>query len=143
MKIEKTISIAASPAKVWAHLTQPELMEKWMGEPEIKIKVETDWVIGKPITTKGFHHIDFQNMGKILAFVPHQLLRYSHLSSLSKLPISLENFTIISFSLQSFENTTQLSVTLENFPNEIIYHHLNFYWDGTIYILRKQIEMSG
>lgn len=142
MKIEKTISIAATPAKVWAYLTQPELMEKWIGEPEMNIKVETDWVIGKPITIKGFHHIDFQNTGEILAFVPHQLIRYNHLSSLSKLPARLENHTTISFSLQSSENTTQITVVLENFPSETIYRHLDFYWQSTIHILRKQIEES-
>ncbi len=142
MKIEKTISIAATPAKVWAYLTQPELMEKWIGEPEMNIKVETDWVIGKAITIKGFHHIDFQNTGEILAFVPHQLIRYNHLSSLSKLPARLENHTTISFSLQSSENTTQITVVLENFPSETIYRHLDFYWQSTIHILRKQIEES-
>ncbi len=142
MKIEKTISIAATPDKIWAYLTQPELMEKWIGEPEMNIKVETDWVIGKPITIKGFHHIDFQNTGKILAFVPHQLIRYNHLSSLSKLPARLENYTTISFSLQPLGNTTQITIVLENFPSETIYRHLDFYWQGTIHILRKQIEES-
>lgn len=142
MKIEKTISITAAPAKVWRYLTQPQLMEKWIGEPEMNIKVETDWAIGNHITIKGFHHINFQNTGKILAFIPYQLIRYSHLSSLSKLPTHPDNHTIISISLQPSANTTQLTIMLENFPSETIYRHLDFYWQGTIHILRKQIEES-
>lgn len=40
-----TIAIRADPGKVWATLTDFELMNQWMGEPEINIQVSTDWKI--------------------------------------------------------------------------------------------------
>jgi uncharacterized protein YndB with AHSA1/START domain len=139
-KVEKTISINAFPSQVWEYLTDPCLMKKWMGEPEMNIEVNTDWVVGNPILIKGFHHIKFENKGTVLQFDPHKIVQYSHLSSISRLPDTTENYTIITFRLTPNESQTLLTIKIENFPTESIYKHLDFYWHGTTALIKKQIE---
>ncbi len=140
--IENTIQINADSSVVWTYLTQPDLMKEWMGEPEMNIVVSTDWVIGSDIFTKGFHHVSFENKGKVLQFEPYTILQYSHLSSISRLPDSVENYSITSFLLKPSQSQTILTVKLENFPTETIFKHLDFYWKSTLVIIKKLIEES-
>ena len=141
-KVEKTISINTFPSKVWEYLTDPNLMKKWMGEPEMNIEISTDWVVGNPILIKGFHYIKFENKGTVLQFDPHKIVQYSHLNSISRLPDMTENYAIITFLLTPNENQTLLTVKIENFPTESIYKHLDFYWQSTMTILKKFIEQQ-
>jgi uncharacterized protein YndB with AHSA1/START domain len=76
MQIKRTVTISADRTKVWSYLTEPPLMEKWMGEPDMKIQVETDWVVGHSIFIEGFHHISFRNNGTVLQFDPASTLSY-------------------------------------------------------------------
>ena len=84
-KFSTTISINSDAATIWASLTNPELMTKWMGEPEMKIEIETDWKVNSPIAIRGFHHVEFENKGIILQYDKEKKLSYSHLSSISRL----------------------------------------------------------
>ena len=138
--ISKTINIHAPVALVLEALTTISMMKLWMAEPEMELEITTDWKVGNPITTKGFHHIKFENKGKVLEFQPNKTLRYNYLSSLSRLPDQPENYTEIEFRLTPFENETTLTLTLTNFPTETIYHHSEFYWNGTLEILKRLIE---
>src|SRR6266581_3186064 len=86
----KTIHINAPISKVWDTLTTPELMKKWMFETEINII--TDWKVGSPIVIQGnLNENNFENMGTVLQFEIEKILRYNHLSSLSRLPNKPEN----------------------------------------------------
>jgi uncharacterized protein YndB with AHSA1/START domain len=137
--VNKTIVINAVPSKVWDVLTDPELMKQWMSETPIDII--TDWQVGNPITIGGaWYKTRFENKGTVLQFEPERILQYSHLSSLSRLPDKIESYSIICFKLTPTENQTTLTLTLSNFPTEIIYKHLVFYWNVTLEILKKQVE---
>lgn len=108
---------------------------------ETDIDVITDWKTGSPVIIRGdLHGIYFENNGTVLAFEQGEKLQYNHLSSLSKLPDELENYSIIEFILSPIENQTILTLTVSNFPTEEIYRHLAFYWNVTLEILKKQIE---
>lgn len=137
--VNKTVIINASSSKVWEFLTNIKLMKKWMFETEIDII--TDWKVGSPITIRvDWYKTQLENKGIILAFEPNKHLKYSHLSSLSRLPNTIENYSIIDFSLTEEENQTALTITLSNFPTEAIYKHLAFYWNITLELLKKLIE---
>ena len=85
--IENSATIHAPPSEVWRALTDPDLMKQWMAEPEMRIGIITDWKVGSPIIVKGRHNnVDFENKGTVLHFEPNSILRYSHLSSVSRLP---------------------------------------------------------
>lgn len=138
--MNKTVIINAIPSTVWEFLTNPQLMKKWMFDTEIDII--TDWKVGNPITIRvdDWYKTHLENNGTILAFEPNKRLSYSHLSSLSKLPNNIENYSIIDFSLTTKKDQTALTITLSNFPTETIYKHLAFYWSVTIELLKNVIE---
>ncbi|MNJ85487.1 hypothetical protein D3C87_29620 [compost metagenome] len=138
--IKRSILINSPLSKVWEHLTAPELMQQWMGDPEMQIEIVTDWKTGKPFVVKGFHHAHFENHGKILQLESESIFQYSHLSSLSDLPDEAENYTIITFQLKETNGQTELTVETENFPTESIYKHWEFYWNGTMHLLKDLIE---
>jgi uncharacterized protein YndB with AHSA1/START domain len=141
-RIEKHILIDASPDTVWNYLTTPALIKSWMGDEGMDVEIITDWIVGQPILIKGFHHGPFENKGLVLKFEPGKLLQYSHLSSVSRLPDSIENYTLMTFHLKPEKAQTMLSIYIENFPTESIYQHVNFYWAGTLSILKQLIEQA-
>jgi uncharacterized protein YndB with AHSA1/START domain len=110
---------------VWRALTDPDLMKQWIAEQEMRVGIITDWKVGSPIIVKGHHNnVDFENKSTALHFEPNSILRYSHFSSLSRLPDKAENYTIIEFRLaRTEENSTSLNVTISNFPSESIFKH--------------------
>lgn len=138
-KINKTIDINAAVSKVWDALTNPELIKLWMSDSEIS--AISDWQVGAPIIFKGnLHWTNFENRGIIQQFEPEKVFHYNYLSSLSELPDIPENYTSVCFVLTPMENKTTILLTLSNFPNEIIYKHVNFYWNVTLNILKKLCE---
>ena len=140
--VTKTITINAPPATVWAALTEPAIMQKWMAEGEIEIK--TNWQIGQPMIIWGhLHRIKFENRGQVLQFQPEELLQYTHLSSLSRLADEPASYTTIEFRLAPVAAQTSVTLTLWNFPTETIYKHLAFYWPVALGVLKKLIEQPA
>lgn len=138
--IKKSIDINSSPKYVWRYLTEPGLMVKWAGEPEMKIRIVTDWKIGNSFIITGFHHVRFKNTGVVMKFEPYQVIQYSQLNSISGLQNIPKNHSITTFFLESIDRQTLLTLVIENFPTETIYKHLDFYWQGTLNILKQVIE---
>jgi uncharacterized protein YndB with AHSA1/START domain len=138
--IEQTVVINAPPWVVWESLTRAERMKEWMGEPEMKIEVETDWEVGGPIVVRGFHHARFKNTGVVLELEAPKRLRYTHLSSLSRLPDKPESYTTFEFRLDPVGDFTSLTLVVTGFPTETIFKHLQFYWSGTLEILKQHAE---
>jgi uncharacterized protein YndB with AHSA1/START domain len=141
-EITKTIAIKATPERVWEALTDMALMQQWMAEPDFDLEIITDWRVGSPITIKGFHHEFFVNKGTVLRFEPYQVLKYNYLSSLSHLPEEPQYFTSIKFRLIPVQGQTQLTITLRNFPTFEIFKHLDFYWNGTLVVLKNWLEKN-
>ncbi|HET7371652.1 MAG TPA: SRPBCC domain-containing protein [Gammaproteobacteria bacterium] len=137
---ERLIAVKASPRHVWRFLTDVELMKAWMGEPEMALEIETTWAVGSRIAISGFHHAAFQNSGTVVAFEPDERLAYTHLSSLSRLPDRPENHTTLEFLLTPGDDGTSLAFGASGFPTVSIFKHLEFYWRGTLEILRQHLE---
>src|SRR6187397_2560553 len=113
--INKTITINAHGDNVWDALTKPALIAQWMAEPEMELQIITDWRVGGPIVTKGFHHMKFENKGTVLIFEPNNVLKYTYLSSLSRLQDIPENYTTIEFRLlPSDRNKTLVHLNIRN-----------------------------
>jgi uncharacterized protein YndB with AHSA1/START domain len=138
------VSIRAPASVVWACLTRVECMRAWMGEPEMALEIAADWRVGGAIVMRGFHHERFESTGTVLAFEPERLLRYTQLSSLSRLPDVPENHALLEFRLEAAGDAegdaTALTVTASRFATLEIYKHLQFYWAGTLGILKRQAE---
>jgi len=126
---------------VWESLTRIESMREWMGEPEMMIEVETNWIVGSLIVVRGFHSGRFENTGVVLQFEPQKKLSYTHLSSLSRLPDQPQSYTTMEFSLNSTGRQTTLTLVATNFPTPAILKHLEFYWAGTLRVLKQYAEL--
>jgi hypothetical protein len=137
---EKKVLINANPATVWKALTEPAQMVQWMGEPEMGLTIETTWQVNSLITISGFHHIKFENKGAVLIYDPHRTLSYTHLSSVSRLADKPEHYSIFIFILTPVAEQTELALAIENFPTEVIYQHLCFYWRTTVEKIRLFVE---
>lgn len=139
-EISETTLINAQPSEVWHALTNPDVMTKWMGEPDMDLKVHTDWKVDSPILITGFHHVKFENRGVVLACDKERGLSYSHLSSVSRLPDKADNYSILEFTLTPTDKQTQLTLSVKNFPTESIFKHLAFYWKTTVVTIKETIE---
>ncbi|HRI68515.1 MAG TPA: SRPBCC domain-containing protein [Polyangium sp.] len=136
------VTIDAPRMRVWEALTNIEQLRQWMAEPEIRMEVAADWKVGGSVVVKGFHHAAFENKGTVLEFDPPNFLRYSQLSSLSRLPQTPENHTEFEFRLTEESGQTVFELTMRGFPTDSIYRHLDFYWRVTLGILKQFIETS-
>jgi uncharacterized protein YndB with AHSA1/START domain len=139
-KFFATATINARPSKVWAVLTDTRHLVNWIGDPEMKIAVQTDWIIGNPIIITGFHHVKFKNKGIVLKHIENKLLSYTHLSSVSRLPDKPGSYSTFEFILTPAGEYTTLTVTIENFPTVAIQKHLEFYWKSTVTVIKEYVE---
>jgi uncharacterized protein YndB with AHSA1/START domain len=140
--VQNSATIQAPPSEVWHALTDIDSMKQWIAEPVMQIEIATDWKVGSPIIVKGHHNnVHFENKGTVLEFEPHSILRYSHLSSISRLADKAENYTIIEFRMApANENSTLLTINTSNFPAKSAFEHWQFYWSTTIGVLQRFIE---
>jgi hypothetical protein len=140
LSFEHSIIINAPIEHVWDSLTDIEQMKAWMGEPEMALEINTDWVVGSPIVVRGVHHASFKNIGMVLAFEPSTCHAYTHLSSLSRLPDEPSSYTTLEFRIAMANDATFLELKASDFPTTSIFKHLEFYWGGTLEILKRHIE---
>ena len=138
-RIEKQVIIDAPRSAVWAALTNPASIRQWMGGAKLGIEISTDWTVGGPLLITGFHHAAFQNRGTILRFEPLELLCYTHLNSLSRLPDEPQHYSTLCFALAAVPRTSVI-LTIDNFPTEAIFKHLNFYWGTTLEVFKRFVE---
>lgn len=141
--VNKSILINAPLERVWEILTIPELLKQWMFPTELEIM--TDWQVGSPFIIRGIlHGIPFENKGTVIKFEPRRVLQYSHLSSVSRLADEPANYTTIEFRLTPVSrNETDLALTLQNFPTQVIYKHLNFYWNSALAVIKQRLEQGA
>lgn len=135
------IKIGATPAIVWDALTLPECMKQWM--LDTRLEVVSDRRVGGPITFTGeLNGHRFENHGTIQAFEPARTFEYDYWSSLSrgKIPDRPENTTKVRFELEEAGSGTKLTVILSGFPDESIYRHVKFYWNGTLHVVKRFCE---
>jgi uncharacterized protein YndB with AHSA1/START domain len=138
--VNRTIAINAPVSVVWQALTDPEQVKEWYS-PDKASTVTAEWRVGGPILFEGtWDRRKYLNRGTILAFDPEKTLRYDIWSKLSRLPDTLENYTVVEFALTPTANGTSLTLTHTNFQSEAIYGHANFYWVTALDRLRKFLE---
>ncbi|RYD76215.1 MAG: SRPBCC domain-containing protein [Sphingobacteriales bacterium] len=137
--VDYKIRINAPISKVWEALTNPALMKLWMSDFEMQIS--TNWEVGSEILVSGdLHGIPFQNKGIIIQFEPEKLLQYTYWSTLSEQEDIPENYSLITIQLSPEDNNTNLHLTQSNFIAYTTFKHWEFYWNVTLYILKKFVE---
>jgi uncharacterized protein YndB with AHSA1/START domain len=135
-----TVVVEAPAHRVWAALTDPTSMARWMAEPEVGLVVTTDWVVGSPIRMTGNVNGPFTNTGTVLRFDPPVGLGYTYRSSKSRVDDDAEHDAIVDIALSPDGPSTTVTVTVERALTSVIRHHLVHYWGVALAQLRQVVE---
>lgn len=129
------IDIEATPEQVWAVLTDPEqLKELWFGAD-----VETDWVVGSPITWTGdWEGKPYQDKGEILEVDPGRLLRFTHFSPLTGQDDVPENYHTLTWTL---DGSTHLTLTQDNNASQEEAEHSTGMWTTLVAKVKSAAEV--
>ena len=143
MQENKTFRIEAlintSAPNVWATLTEPGLINKWMLDTPVEIL--TEWREGGRLLEQGdLHGLPFENRGTILRFAPPNVLEYTHWSTLSIVADIPENYSVVCFDLQESQHQTLLTLNIGNLLTFEIFKHMEFYWKTTLHLLKEAAE---
>lgn len=105
------VEIDAPPARVWAALTDPDDIEKYM----FGSKVETDWTVGSPIVWKGeYEGKRYEDKGEIIEIEPERRLEVTHFSPMSGQEDLPENYHTLTYELEGRGDRTHLSLRQDN-----------------------------
>src|SRR5688572_25452360 len=110
-----SINIEAPPERVWAALTEPELVRAYLYGAEIK----SEWKKGSPITFKGeWKGRAYEDKGEILEIEPGKRLKVTHYSPLSGQPDVPENYHRVTYAIERRGEGSTLTITQENNRDE-------------------------
>jgi uncharacterized protein YndB with AHSA1/START domain len=118
------ILINASRARVWAALTDPATIPRYM----FGARVETDWKVGGPISWKGeWEGRPFEDKGKILRLEPEVALVFTHASGMS--PDRVHHVT---FALGDKDGATSVEILQNGSLNKEEQAHSQRNWDAML-----------
>ena len=129
--------IAAPTGRVWAALTDPDEIEKYM----FGSRVVTDWQPGSSIVWKGeYEGRAYEDKGEILEIVPERLLRMTHFSPLSGHDDAPENYHTLTYELEGRNGTTRVSLSQDNNPTPEAAEHSQSNWQKMLSGLKDVVE---
>ena len=132
-----TIIINAPTTKVWAALTQPELIQQYL----FGTQVTTDWQVGSPITYTGvWEGKPYEDKGKVVQIEPGKLLVSTFWSSLAGLPDTPENYKTVRYELSKAGGGTRLTVTQDNNDTQEEADHSAQNWTMVLDGMKKLLE---
>ena len=106
-----SISLDATPSKVWEALTNPKLIKQYMFGTE----VTSDWKEGNPITWKGeYKGKSYKDKGVIKKIKMNKILQHTYLSGMSGKEDKPENYVTVTYKLSKDYDKTRLTLTQDN-----------------------------
>jgi uncharacterized protein YndB with AHSA1/START domain len=129
--------ISASPEQVWAALTDPEAISKFM----FGSKVETDWLVGHPITWSGeYDGKRFTDKGEILEVDQPTRLRVTHYSPMSGQPDEPESYHMLDYRLAATNAGTLLTLDQDGNESEEQAGRFAANWQGMLDQVKEYVE---
>ena len=131
------IEIDALPEEVWAALTDPDRIEKYM----FGSRVETDWVPGSSIVWRGeFEGKRYEDKGEILESESPRRLKLTHYSPLSGKEDAPENYHTLVYELEGRGAVTHVSLTQDGNESEEAAEHSKGNWEKMLAGLKGVVE---
>jgi uncharacterized protein YndB with AHSA1/START domain len=131
--------INASPAKVWAALTDPDQIEQYM----FGSQVVTDWKQGSPIVWKGeYEGKTYEDKGEIVEIEPERRLKVTHFSPLSGQEDRPENYHTVLYELEKRGGRTHVSLSQDKNPSKEAAEHSRVNWEKMLAGLKQVVEGS-
>jgi uncharacterized protein YndB with AHSA1/START domain len=133
------VTIDAGRERVWAALTDPELITQYM----FGSTVTSDWMPGSTITYAGeYEGKKYEDHGTILEIRPPELLRSTHFSPLSGKPDVPENYHEIAYTLTAKDGVTEVVLTQDNNASEPEAEHSAANWKQMLEGLKSVVEST-
>jgi uncharacterized protein YndB with AHSA1/START domain len=134
-----TVTIDASPERVWAALTDPAIIKQYMFGSD----VTSDWQVGSTITYAGeYEGKKYEDHGEILEIRPPEVLRTTHFSPLGGKPDIPENYHEITYTLSDGNGATNVRLTQDNNGSEEEREHSAANWQQMLESLRSVVEST-
>ncbi len=137
-KIARTsVVIGAGAERVWAALTSPELIKRYLFGTE----ASSTWQVGAPITYRGvWEGKPYEDKGKILDLVPNKRLVSTYWSSMGGKPDRPENYNIVTYELAEVGGSTTLTVIQDNNESEEGARHAEANWSLVLKTMKEVLE---
>lgn len=122
--------IKASPAKVWAAITRPELMMQWWGPdagPTLNVVADVRSGGRFSVVFRLLNGDEHNPTGIYREVVPEKKLVFTW-----DLPGALEPESLVTFRLEPFEGGTELTLTHERLPDEEARSSHEHGWNGLL-----------
>jgi uncharacterized protein YndB with AHSA1/START domain len=130
----------APKSKVWAALTQPEIVKQYF----FGTNLMTDWKVGSKILWTGeWEGKAYEDRGTVLAYNPESNLKYDYFSSFSGLPDVPENYQPITYELREKNGITELTIIQENCRTEEVRAHSESNWKSVMGGMKELVEKKG
>lgn len=132
-----TITIEASPARVWDALTNPAIIREYLFGTE----VISDWKVGGEMIYRGeWQGKRYEDKGTILELVPEKRFVSTFWSSMSGVPDLPENYNTVTWELSPADGGTHLSLTQDNNPTEESATHSTGNWKVVLETMKSILE---
>jgi uncharacterized protein YndB with AHSA1/START domain len=129
--------ISASPAQVWAALTDPEAISAFM----FGSKVETDWQVGSSITWAGeYDGRSYEDKGELLEVDEPSRLRMTHYSPMSGQPDEPESYHQLDYRLEPSEAGTRLTLDQDGNDSEEQAEQFTANWQTMLDQVKEYVE---
>jgi uncharacterized protein YndB with AHSA1/START domain len=134
-----SVTIDASPDRVWQALTDPAIIKRYMFGSD----VTSDWTLGSSITYAGeYDGKKYEDHGEILEIEPTRLLRSTHFSPLSGQPDIPENYHTLTYTLERVGARTTLELTQDNNSSDDEAAHSASNWKLMLEALKSVVEST-
>jgi uncharacterized protein YndB with AHSA1/START domain len=131
--------ITASPERVWAALTDPKLIKRYMFGSEVEI----DWQQGSSIVWKGeYEGQEFQDKGQIMEVERARRLKVTHFSPLSAMEDVPENYHTLLYELEKNGDKTLVSLSQDKNASEQEAERAKGNWEMMLRGLKEVVEGS-
>src|SRR5664279_5546978 len=129
--------ITASPERVWAALTDPKLIKRYMFGSE----VETDWQQGSPIVWRGeYEGKAYEDKGEIVEIETERRLKVTHFSPLSGLEDVPGNYHTLLYELRKNGDKTHISLSQDKNASQEQAQRAKGNWEMMLRGLKEVVE---
>jgi uncharacterized protein YndB with AHSA1/START domain len=131
------IDVNAPRARVWAALTEPDQIKRYMFGSE----VVTDWKPGSDIVWKGeYDGKPFEDKGEVVEIDAERRLKVTHFSPLSGQPDKPENYHTLTYELSESGRATHVTLSQDNNASADEAEHSKENWSMMLKGLKQVVE---
>jgi uncharacterized protein YndB with AHSA1/START domain len=122
--------------KIWDALTNPELVKQYF----FGTKLVADWKVGGTIYFRGvWEDKPYEDKGLVQTYEANKTLSYLYRSSWDTLPDVLDNYLLVTYTVEKTNEGTQLTITQQSATEEKAKDSENN-WNGIMEGMRKVVE---